>query len=175
MNKITDKILLVTVICICISFFLPWINVMSAPMSGLTKLIAGKAAGPIDSISGFDVPILANGPDSRLMISIVQIFNPSVKHADKKSWGIWGIPLLAIAIFLVLRFVKNPKWFYLVFGILGCLIFCGVVFKLKTTDLDKMVLQIKLAFGLWLWLWAYLCLGLVCLYHFYLSIKNPAK
>ena len=175
MDKTTEKIILVAVICICIGFFLPWVHVMSAPMSGLTKLIVGKAAGPIDSISGFDVPLLANGPDARLMTSIIQIFNPSVKHADTMSWGIWLVPLLAIAIFLTLKFVPQRKWLYLGYGLLGCLIFGVAVFKLKTTDLDKMVLQIKLAFGLWLWLWAYLCLGLVCLYHFYLSVRKSVK
>lgn len=172
MDKITEKIILIAVICICIAFFLPWVHVMSAPMSGLTKLIVGKAAGPIDSISGFNVPILANGPDARLMMSVIQIFNPSIKHADTMSWGIWLVPLLAVAIFLTLKFISQRKWLYLGYGILGCLIFGVVVFKLKSTSLDKMVLQIKTAFGLWVWLWAYLAIGATCLYNFYLSFKR---
>ena len=59
---------------IFIAFFLPWVRV-EAPMVGtISKVLTGKRQAELTSISGFDVPVLANGPDARLMISIIKIF-----------------------------------------------------------------------------------------------------
>jgi len=165
----------VCVIIIFVAFFLTWVNVHSAPMSGLSKLIAGKEAGPLYTISAYDGPIMANGPDSRLMISVIKIFKPEITDADKKSWAIWGIPLFAIAIGLVGVLMKEgeiKKWLYLVFGIIGCAIFIVATIKLKTIDLDKMVLQVTMGVGLWATLWGFFAIGLLSLYNFAMALKK---
>lgn len=56
------------------------------------------------------MPILANGSESRFMISIMKIFNPGIKDADKKSFLIWGVPLFAVVLFLIGRYLGKNKW-----------------------------------------------------------------
>lgn len=161
---------------IFIAFFLPWVGVHSAPISGITKMLTGsQQPAAIRAISLYQVPILANGPDARLMISIIKIFNPDVKDADKKSWAVWGVPILAIFMAVVLFTLREKpwkKWLYLLFGIIGCGIFTVGIFKIKTTDLDKLVLQIVIGPGAWITLWAYFGIGLACMHSFILSLKK---
>jgi len=127
----------------------------------MAKVLTGKRQAEIAGISGFDVPVLANGPDARLMISIIKIFNPGITDADKKSWLIWGVPIFAVLIFLASLFLGNNKWFNLAIAVIGIAIFIVAVYKIKTTDLDKLVLNAKIGLGLWLTLCGYLGLGLL--------------
>ncbi|MFH0838611.1 MAG: hypothetical protein V1893_00290 [Candidatus Omnitrophota bacterium] len=166
MSSMYKIILLCLTVVIIISFFLPWVYVESQQIGALTKALTGKRQATIDSISGFDIPVIANGPDARLMLSIIKIFNPDIKDADKKSFLVWGIPILAIAIFLLGNFYGKNKWTNLSFGLLGSAIFLVAAYKIKTTDLNKMVLNVKIAMGLWSILWAYLGMGIVGLVSF---------
>ena len=164
--KTRDMISAVLVAVIFISFFLPWVHVESPMVGSVTKVLTGKRQAEIVGISGFAVPGLANGPDARLMISIIKIFNPSVTDADKKSWLIWGVPLFAVIIFLVGLFLGSNKWFNLVIGVIGIAIFLVGVYKIKTTDLDKLVLSAKIGLGIWLTLYGYLGLGVTAVINF---------
>ncbi|MDP8264419.1 MAG: hypothetical protein P9M12_02930 [Candidatus Aceula lacicola] len=170
--KINQVVLLILTAVIVIAFFLPWVNVASAQIGFVSKILTGANQDSIQKISAYQVPVLANGADSRLIISIIKIFNPSVTDADKKSYLIWGIPIFAIIILGLLTKIKNKKWLYLAFGAIGCAIFVVGVFKIKTTDLDKLILQIKMGSGLWLTLWGYLGIGLLCAYNFVLELKK---
>lgn len=172
MEKIYKTGMLVLVIGIFISFFLPWVSVESPAVGGVSKLLTGKKQATIDSISGFKVPILANSKESRFMISVIKIFNPNIKNADKKSWLIWLVPGLAAVLFMLERFFKNNKWFYLAVGLLGTLIFVVAVFKITTTNLDKLILKVNIGLGLWLLLIGYLSIGLLNLIRFVDLIKN---
>lgn len=156
-----DVIAVALAAVIVVSFFMPWVHVESQMIGSITKVLVGKRQAEIAGISGFDVPILANGPDARLMISIIKIFNPGVTDADKKSWLIWGVPIFAVLIFLAGLFLGNNKWFNLVIGIIGIAIFVVGVYKIKTTDLDKLVLNAKIGLGVWLTLCGYLGFGLL--------------
>ena len=157
---------------IFISFFLPWVHV-EAPMIGtLSKVLTGKRQAEITSISGFAVPGLANGPDARLMISIIKIFNPGVTDADKKSWLIWGVPLFAIAIFLLGLFIADNRWFNLSVAVIGILIFLVGAYKINTTDLNKLVLNAKIGLGVWLTLYGYLGLGITAAVNFVKGLAN---
>jgi hypothetical protein len=142
---------------IFIAFFLPWVHV-EAPLVG--KILTGTRQAELTSISGFSVPILVNGPDARLMARIIKIFNPAVTDADKKSWLIWGVPLFAIAIFLLGLFFTDNKWLNLAIAVIGIPIFLVGVYKIKTTDLNKLALNAKIGIGVWLTLCGYLGLGL---------------
>jgi len=161
MNKSNTLVMLVLTIVIFVSFFLPWVRVESQAVGVVAKALTGKKQAVIDNISGFQVPIMANSADARLMMSIIQIFNPGVTNADKKSYLIWLIPLLAVVIFIVSYFLGKNKWVNLAIGILGCAIFFVAAYKLKTIDLDKLVLNVSIAPGLWLILWGYLGMGLI--------------
>ncbi len=161
MDKYKLGMLVLTVI-IFISFFLPWVNIESAVVGGLSKILTSKESATISSISGFKVPILANGQDSRLIISIIQLFNPGVKDADKKSYLIWGVPGLAVLMLVLFWFLGKNKWLNLGFGVAGILIFLVAVFKIATTNMDKLIMKVSIGFGLWLLLVGYLCIGLLC-------------
>ena len=172
----TGKLInVVLVAVIFIAFFLPWVHVGSPMVGVVSKFLTGKHQAEITNISGFDVPILANGPDSRLMISIIKIFNPTVTDADKKSWLIWGVPIFAIAIFLLSLFLGKNKWFCLAVAAIGILIFLVGVYKIKTTDLDKLVLNVKMGTGIWLTLYGYLGLGITAAVGFVKALPNKRK
>jgi hypothetical protein len=151
---------------IVISFFLPWVSV-DAGIAGkltekLSKIVELKQQKiELYSISGFKVPILANRKDSRLMITIIKIFEPNITNADKKSFLIWMIPILAIVMFLAGDIFKDNKWVFLGIGLLGVLIFLGATMKIMTTDLDKAVMKVNIGYGFWLVLIGYLGLGIM--------------
>ena len=153
--------MLILVLVIVVSFFLPWILVESAAVGGVTKLLKGKEQATLYSISGFKVPILANGEHSRTMISIIKIFQPKIQNADKKSYLIWGIPLLAVIMLGLTNVFKDNKWVQLGIGVVGVAIFAVATFKIATTDLDKIVLKVNIAFGLWLIFISYLGIGII--------------
>jgi hypothetical protein len=160
------------VVIIFISFFLPWVSVESEAMGKVSKLLTGKTQANISAVSGFQVPILANGEDSRFMISIIKIFKPKINNADKKSFLIWIVPLLAIALFFISIGFKNKKLVKLLIGLSCIVIFAGAVYKINTTDLDKLVLNVKIAYGLWITLFGYLIFGLLELINFAELIKK---
>ena len=157
---------LVLVIIIFIAFFLPWISVESQAIGQISKLLTGKEQAKIDGISGFDVPVMANSEESRFMISVIKIFKPDITNADKKSYLIWIVPLLAVVLFFISNILKNNKWARLAAGVLCLGIFIVAVFKIMTIDLDKLVLNVRIAYGLWLALLGYLGFGLAELYSF---------
>ena len=155
------NLMLFLVIVIVVAFFLPWISVESAVVGKVSKILTGKTQATIGSVSGFKVPILANSEESRLMIAVIKIFQPDITNADKKSFLIWMVPLLAVVIFLVGNAPKTNQWIRLVFGVLGILIFVGVTYKIITTDLDKMIIKVNIEYGLWLIIFGYLGIGIL--------------
>ena len=169
----TQKTILITLIAlIVVSFFMPWVNVESEAVGGVTKVLTGKKQSKMASISAFQVPLLANSEESRFMISVIKIFSPNIKDADKKSFLIWAIPGLALLILAIKTLYKKNKWIDLVIGIICCAIFLVATFKIKTTDLDKLVLKVDIAYGLWITLLAYFALGLFSLTNFLKQIKS---
>ena len=170
--KIGNLISAILATVICISLFLPWVNVESPMVGTVAKVLTGKRQADIASISGFAVPGLANGPDARLMLSIIKIFNPGVTDADKKSWLIWGVPLFAIAIFLLGLFIADNKWFNLGVAVIGILIFIVGAYKINTTDLNKLVLDAKIGTVVWLTLYGYLGLGIIAALNFVKGLAN---
>ena len=172
MDKMYKIAMLILVVIIFVSFFLPWVSVESAAVGSVSKLLTGKEQAKIDSISGFKVPIIANSEESRFMISVIKIFNPNITNADKKSWLIWLVPGLSLIFLALGHFLGKNKWFYLCVGILGVLIFSGATFKIFTTDLDKLVLQINIGIGLWILLISYLGIGVINLMRFVNLIRQ---
>jgi hypothetical protein len=166
MDKLLKISVLVLAVIIFVAFFLPWVNVQSQVVGNVSKFIGGEKQSSLKTISGFQVPILSNGPDGKLMITIIKIFNPAVKDADKKSWLIWGIPGLAVALLILILFLGNNKWVNLGVGLLGVAIFSIAAFKIKTTNMDKVVMNVATSPGLWLTLWGYLIIGVVNLISF---------
>jgi len=157
---------------IVVSFFLPWISVESAAVGGVMKLLKGKKQAALYSISGFKVPILANGEKSRTMISIIKLFQPNMENADKKSYLLWSVPLLAVIMLGLTNMFKDNKWVRLAIGIVGIAIFAVATFKIASTDLDKMVLKVNIAYGLWFILIGYLGIGIIQIVEFFQLNKS---
>lgn len=173
MDKVCKIGLLMLSVFIFISFFLPWVGVESVVTGGISKIL-GKEAKPLTTISGFKVPIMANGSESKLMITIIKLFNPGVKDADKKSYLIWLVPGLSLIMLGVIWFLARNKWANLSVGIFGVAIFAGAAFKILTTNLDKAVVKVDIMYGMWLTLVGYLFIGVLCFVNFVLLLK-PAK
>jgi len=156
-----NKLMLALVVIIFISFFMPWVSVSSDVAGSIAKLITGKEQAASISISGFQVPVLANGKESKMVISVIKIFQPGITHADKKSFLIWIIPFLAVAFYFLSNTFKDQKWVKLGMGVIGIAIFAVATFKIMTTDLDKVVLKVNIELGLWLILIGYLGIGII--------------
>jgi len=172
MAKLNNLAILICALIIIVAFFLPWVKVESEAVGTFSKILTGKQQQLISNISAFQVPIMANDQDARLMISIIKIFNPKVENADKKSYLIWSIPILAALMLLVSFLYGKNKWVNLILGVISCLIFFVAVYKIKTTNMDKLVLKVTTAPGLWLALWGYLGIGIAGLVAF---IKGSLK
>ena len=175
MNKLYVFLMLLFTALIAVAFFLPWASVDSQAVGKISKFISGKEQVVIQTISGFKVPILANSSDARLMISIIKLFNPGITDADKKSYLIWGVPGLAVIILLVSLFLGKNKWVNLAYGLIGILIFAVAVYKIKTTDLDKIILNVNIESGLWLTFWGYLGIGLLGFLRFAQLLSKSKK
>ena len=175
MHKASTAVMFALAVVIFVAFFLPWVSVESPMVGTISKALTGKRQASIDAISGFDIPAMANSADARLMISIIQIFNPGIKDADKKSYLIWLVPILGVAIFLVFLFLGRNRWVDLAIGLIGIAIFAVAVYKIKTTDLDKLVLNVKISNGLWMLLWGYLGMGLAGAANFATSLLKEKK
>ncbi|MDD5115480.1 MAG: hypothetical protein PHW98_00190 [Candidatus Omnitrophica bacterium] len=169
MNKTCNLIVLLCAITICVSFFLPWVGVESKMAGGISRLIGGKGYVSLKTISGFQVPILANGPDAKLMISIVKLFNPASADIHKRSWLIWMVPGLAVIMALLILSLEKNRWVNLSAGVMGVAIFSLAAFQILKADLDKVILQVAVLPGLWITLWSYMGIGLVGIFRFYLQ------
>jgi len=149
-----------------VAFFLPWAHVEAQAVGAVSKILTGKAQANISSISGFDVPIMANSPDSRFAISVIKIFAPNVKDADKRSFFIWVVPLLAVAMAFVMFLAGSNKLASLAIAVIGIAIFAVGVYKINTINLNKLVLNVRIGLGLWLVFWGYLGIGVAALLNF---------
>ena len=166
MGNIYKILILILVAVIVVGFFLPWINVESKQMGTFTKLLTGKQQKTLHYISGLDIPVLANSDESRLIVTIAQIFNPDIQDVDKKSFLVLAVPILALIILLLAWFQGKNLWVSLMIGIVGCAVFSFALYKIKTTDLEKAILQIKIGLGLWAILYSYLAIGVVSIANF---------
>ena len=172
MSKIYPTIIIALAVIIFISFFLPWVGVESPQMGSVSKLLTGKRQALVDNVSGFKVPILANSDESRFMITVIQIFNPGIQDADKKSFLIWVVPLLGVVIAVLVNILGKNKFVNLAIAILGIAIFAVAVFKISTTNLDKLVLKVNIGIGLWLILYGYLAMGVLAGLRFVQQLKK---
>ena len=170
--NLRKTIALVAVIAVMAAFFMPWVEAESQMVGGISKILTGKHQASIAKISGFSVPIMANSSESRLAITVIRIFAPNVNNADKKSYLIWFVPLLAVFMLFISQAFEKIKWVHLGLGLLGLTVFAFATYKIKTTDMDKLVLNVKIAHGLWILLFGYLVIGLTELSVFFSTLKK---
>ena len=161
MEKNLNAAISVLCIVIIVSLFLPWVGASSKQAGIFTKALTGKRQEGIARISGIQIPIMANREEARLTATIAQVFSPGIENVDKKSFLVLLIPLLAV-VFMILNIAYGKKrWTNILFCAIGITIFASALFKIITTDLDKIVLQIKIGIGMWLILYSYLAIGVI--------------
>lgn len=171
------------VLLVITAFFQPWVEVESfqggniqignIKIANIPKINIGKDELFNRSISGYDVPVLANGPDARLIISIIKIFKPDVTDVGRKSYLVWTIPGLAALIFVLSIILAENKLANLIIGLAGGLIFMLAAYKISTVNLDKVVIAVRISSGIWMTIWGYLGMGLAsALNLFYLIVKE---
>jgi hypothetical protein len=165
-DKKFSLLILLLAIIIFASFFMPWVHIESQVVGKVSKALSIGQDATLKSVSGYDIPVLANGKDAKLMIQLVQLFNPGIKDADKKSWLIWLVPLFAVLIFAAGLALYKNRWFNIAIGVTGVLIFIFALYKIKATDLDKTLVNVRIASGLWLLLMGYLAIGITHIVNF---------
>ena len=171
-TKVYKTVLTVCVVLIVISFFLPWVDVGSSQVGAVSELFTGKRQEKITSLSGVQIPVLANSDKSKLAITIIKIFNPRIKNADKKSWAVFLLPIIALLIYSSVYYFPKNKFFHLLWGIVGVAISLGIAFKVAITDLDKLVIQVKIGVGLWLIIGCYIIIGVMSFIQFGRQLKG---
>jgi len=176
MNKICSGLMAVLVLLIIVAFFMPWVSVESTPLVGeLSKIFSKKEVSISQSISAYQVPMLANARDARLATSVIKILNPDAQDAGQKSSFIWGVPLLAVAILALSILFRKNKWVHLACAAAGISIFVIGVYRIKTLNLNQIILNVTIGPGLWLTLWAYLGIGVCASLNFVRSVTGSKE
>lgn len=177
------KIILVSLvvlaaIVIISSFFMPWAQ-LSASMTKVSKELTGgkflrelsritdaigKVGGDIQiktSVSGYDIPSMANKKSSKVAISVIQGLLKDAKDADKKAALVFLLPIFAVVcVALAVIGLKNKLSVILMLIISGA-ISLGGLYRLKTLDLASLPVDITIEKGLWQTLYAYLFIFIV--------------
>ena len=166
MKRTYPLIMVIIASIIFVSFFLPWVRIEPGQMGMLKKFFAGKQISRLASVSAFQIPVMANSKDRRLIIKIIEGFNPDIKDADKKSFVLWAIPVVAITCAAASVFFTKGLWAHLVLGIIGFGVFCAGIFKILTADFSRFSVRVTIAEGAWIALSAYLAMGVVALIRF---------
>ena len=112
-------------------------------------------------VRGCDIPTLVNKKSSQAAIAITQVYVKNANDLDKKVLLVYLIPLFALAcIALTFLGMKNIL-FVAIMGLISGIISVIGFFKIMTTDLSSMVVQISIEKGLWATLWAYLAIFVI--------------
>ncbi|MDP2942049.1 MAG: hypothetical protein Q8O36_00830 [Candidatus Omnitrophota bacterium] len=176
-------------IVIISSFFMPWAQ-LSTSVTKVSKQLTGSAGqiknapfgerfarelsritdaignvgGDIQiktSISGYDIPSMANKKSSKVAISLVQGLLKDAKDINKKAALVFLLPIFAVVcVALAVMGLKNKLSVILMLIISGA-ISLGGLYRLKTLDLASLPVDITIEKGLWQTLYAYLFIFIV--------------
>ncbi|MDP8216879.1 MAG: hypothetical protein P9L98_06175 [Candidatus Kaelpia imicola] len=166
-------ILSLTSIVITASFFLPWVNVEQTHAGAVKKVFTGEGAAII-KLSGFNIPLEANGSNSSLVLNIAKFFNFGLREFAHKSWFLWLVPVFAISIVRFSKRYKRSRSFNLFISLVGFGISLTVMHGIVGLDLDKFIYEIKLKEGFWVTLVSFFVIGLLGLMQLkLLTVKKP--
>jgi hypothetical protein len=88
LRRIYDRRRVIVALCcasIIVCFFLPWFNVYLKPTT-LGGLFGGGRPVTLLTMSGADVPQMANGPSAKNCIQVLGMFCGLAAHADHRSY-----------------------------------------------------------------------------------------
>lgn len=134
---------------------------------GKIENVSEKVTGAADmvnikmAVSGYNIPNMMNTKSSQVAVALAGIFLKDAKDADKKSYAVYLMPILALAcIGLAIMGMKN-KIALIVMAVMSGGIALGGLYKLMTTDLSNMAVAISIENGLWQTLYAYLLIFVI--------------
>lgn len=171
-------------IVIILSFFMPWAK-LSASVTKVSKELtdrAGKAAGGTfgerftrelsrvteaignvggdieikTSVSGYDIPSMANKKSSKVAISLTQGLLKDTRDLDKKAALVFLLPIFAVVCAALAVIGLKNKLSVILMLIISGGISLGGLYRLKTLDLASLPVDITIEKGLWQTLYAYL-------------------
>ena len=155
----TIAILAAIIPAIC--FFLPWASIEIRNATSIKNFLGMMGEAERIKISGYDIPCMANNGNARAIQKVLTIFVSDAENADKKSYLVWLVPLLAILLAgLTFPAARNRK-LALAVGAAGILIFLAGTIKILTADLNPAGAIVHISPGFWLTLLSYLALGIV--------------
>jgi hypothetical protein len=180
-------LIIICALIIIVSFFMPWAratvnatkvaknmansasgNLQDTPFGG--KFVQGlnqvtNAIGNLGDIevkttvSGYDIPTMTHKESSRVAIQLAQLLFKDAKDLDNKSMLVYLLPLFAIACIALAIMGLRYKAAIIAAALIGGAVGIGGLYKLITTDLSKLPVQISIENGLWLTMYGYL---LIC-------------
>lgn len=190
MKKIalTGLVILAAIVIIS-SFFMPWAK-LSASVTKVSKQLTGSAGkikdtplgerfmrelsrvtdaignvgGDIQiktSVSGYDIPSMANKKSSKVAISVIQGLLKDAKDADKKAALVFLLPIFAVVCAALAVIGLKNKLSVILMLIISGAISLGGLYRLKILDLASLPVDITIEKGLWQTLYAYLFIFII--------------
>jgi len=140
-------------------FFLPWIRVHVTSVAAAKELMGASDSASVFSTSGAGVPQFANGRTQKIFIKVAGLFFKSVKDADKKSYLIWSVVVLAVVV-AALSVALKGKWVAsAILGALCLVVAIGATVKILMTDLRNLAITVQICWPLWTILGCFLLMG----------------
>lgn len=161
--KVYQIAVAVLVAIIVVSFFLPWVSVESQAAGILGKIFSDKKTVSVEHFSGFRIPLVANSEDAKLITAVVHLFYPKMQDVGEKSKLVWVMPIGALILLCLVYLLGDKKTVNLALVCIGLAVFFAGIFKIFTTDLDKVVFKVVIGIGMWLTLCGYGAIGLASL------------
>lgn len=189
----TDRLRPLVWVCVAVTsvaFFLPWARIdirqsglaTHGLLGGLAKEIGTitvtvrrgaetitgalpTAADIPESVSGFQVPQLANQEETKAAMALLELFLGTRHHIGLKSYAVYFVPGLMWCCGILLLWGGGDRRVALsVAGVCAVLALVGF-WKLLTITTETMFVAITIGPGVWLSLWAYVGLSIcaVCM------------
>ena len=131
-----------------------------------TETVTGELPGLADipkRASGAQIPQMANQPNAKVAIALMELLTNTRQHLGAKSYAVYLVPGLALLCGALLTVRGRVRGVAL--GIAaGCAVVAGAGFwKLLTTNTATLFIAITIGPGLWLSLWGYVGLAVAAL------------
>ena len=192
--------IIVCALIIIVSFFMPWARA-TVDATKVAKNVADSASGKLQNtsfggkfiqefnlatnaigdlgdikmkttVSGYDIPIMMNKKSSHVAIQLAQILFKDTKDIDKKSMLVYLLPLFAIVCITLAMTGLKYKVSVIAAAIIGGAIGIGGLYKLMSTDISNLPVQISIESGLWQTMYGYL---LICILSIAWLVMNPKE
>ena len=124
------------------------------------------------TVSGYDIPTMTSKKSSHVAIQLAQLLFKDAKDLDKKSMLVYLLPLFAIVCIALAVIGLRYKASVIAAAIIGGAIGIGGLYKLMSTDLSNLPVQISIETGLWLTMYGYL---LICILSVAWLVMKPKE